>query len=215
VKRATTMAVAVAVSLVLASGVLEAGLISATGAAEKVTAGDYAGWYKYTYEVTWSQFDYGLSHLDIVLKEGCAAADHLYVFDVADLGLTEDGHSTGEDWHSGDAVIFTVSYKGEFQAISDPGWPGGSLPGPLVKWDAIEDGDEPGKQGVGEFWFYANILPEDGTFDDVLAAKYGQDKVFGDLDGAYPSCQIIPEPATLVLMAVGGVATFLARRRRK
>jgi len=187
----------------------EASLIAATGAAEKVTAGDYAGWYKYTYDVNWS-LTRGLSHWDLILKPGCTEPDHKIVFDTG-IGGAYDGHSTGDSWTPRKPVVFTVSYEGMFEPQGDPSI---NLTAPLVKWEPDETYGEPGKKGAGQFWFYANILPEYGTFDNVLAAKYGRNKIFGDLTGAYPSCQTIPEPATLVLLGLGGAGAALVRRRR-
>ena len=72
---------------------------------------------------------------------------------------------------------------------------------------------QPGEQGYGTFSFYANIIPEYGIYENALVAKTGQpDPIYGDLEGAYPSCTIIPEPSALLLLALGGVA--LLRRKR-
>lgn len=205
---------AILASLVVLVGALvwpaaaEASLISATGVAEKVTAGDYAGWYKYTYDVTWNLAK-GLSHWDLILKPGCTQPDHKIVFDTG-IGGPYDGLSTGDGWNPGQPVVFTVSYEGRFEPQGDPSV---NLTAPLIKWEPYNLGDEPGKQGTGQFWFYANILPEYGTFDNVVVAKYGKKRVFGDLTGgAYPSCQIIPEPAALGMLAMG-FGTMLVLRR--
>lgn len=187
----------------------EASLISATGTAELVQGGDYAGWYKYTYNLTWD-LRKGLSHWDLILKPGCTQPDHKIVFDTG-IGGPYDGLSTGDGWNPSKPVDFTVSYEGMFEPQGDPSV---RLTAPLVKWEPYDLRDEPGKKGTGQFWFYANILPEYGTFDDVLVAKYGRNKIFGDLAGAYPSCQTIPEPATVILLGLGGVGIILTRRRR-
>ncbi|MGB2614650.1 MAG: PEP-CTERM sorting domain-containing protein [Phycisphaerae bacterium] len=200
-----------ALGALLASGPpAGAGVISGTGTADLVQTGDYAGWYKYTYEVTWN-LSKGLRHLDLVLKPGCTQDDHHIVFET-ELGGAYDGESTGEGWDPGNPVVFTVSYEGMFEPNGDPSIP---LTAPLIKWEPYDLGDEPGKTGVGQFWFYANILPEYSTFDNVVVAKSGQNKVFGDMTGAYPSCQVIPEPATAVLLLGGLGLTVLSERRRR
>ena len=200
-----------ALGALLASGpAVRACVISGTGTADLVQTGDYAGWYKYTYEVTWN-LSKGLSHLDLVLKPGCTQEDHRIVFET-ELGGAYDGESTGECWNSGKPVVFTVPYEGMFAPNGDASI---NLTKALVKWEPYENGDEPGKKGIGQFWFYANILPEYGSFDNVFAGKYGQNTVFGDLTGAYPSCEIIPEPATAVLFLGGLGLTVLSGRRRR
>ena len=74
----------------------------------------------------------------------------------------------------------------------------------------IAPSEDPGPDGHGTFWYYANIIPENGPEDsgapweDFLVAKGGSSTVvLGDLEGYAPSCQIIPEPATIALMALG------------
>jgi len=187
----------------------EAGVISATGSAEWIDQGDWSGWYKYTYTIEWS-LDRGLSHLDLLLKPGCIEEDHQFGFDT-DTGGLYDGQSTGKRRRCGDPVVFTVFYEGRFEVSGDPSL---GISVPLVKWEPVETRDGPGKQGTGQFWFYSNVVPEYGNFDDVVVAKYGRCKVTGNLTGAYPSCHIIPEAGTVGLMVAGfGVLAVLRRRR--
>jgi len=185
-----------------------ASVISAVGSAELISEGAFAGWYKYTYDVTWS-LSRGLSHWDLVLKPACTQEDHLFVFDT-DVGGAYDGLSTGKNWSTGDPIVFTVSYEGDFEASGDPSI---GLTSPLMKWEPNENNNQPGKRGVGTFWFYANVIPEYNTFEDVVVGKYSRYTKYGDLTGAYPSCEVIPEPFTVGLLGVGTILTMLTRRR--
>ncbi|MHC4152331.1 MAG: PEP-CTERM sorting domain-containing protein, partial [Planctomycetota bacterium] len=110
---------------------------------------------------------------------------------------------------------FTVEYIG----LLEEG--GGS---PFIKyeeynWDSdpLGLGDDPNPDdadyvGFGEFLFYANIIPEyEGPYD-ILGSKADQTTQDGTLTGAYPKCEIVPEPATIFLLAFGGI--FITRRTR-
>ena len=85
---------------------------------------------------------------------------------------------------------------------------------PIIKYEDpfFPDTVEPGSAGHGTFWFYANIIPESDTYHDKIVSKGGSGVgvVYGDLSGDYPSCTIIPESATLVIMTLG----WLGVRRR-
>lgn len=75
---------------------------------------------------------------------------------------------------------------------------------------------EPGPEGYGTFSFYAYIIPEYGLYTDVLVAKAGTiPDTYGDLTGAYPSCIIIPEPATICLLGLGALAGLIKRKRHE
>jgi len=201
-------AVLALVCLLVPAARARASIIEGVGTVERVTEGPYLGWYKYTYEVTWN-LSHGLSHLDVVHKPGCLADDHVLWFDT-DWGGSADGLSTDDDWKPGDPISLTVPYEGTFGPGGDPST---GLTSPLVKWEPT--GSEPGKQGVAQFWYYANIIPEYGTFDDVVVAKAGRYVVLGDLTGAYPSCSVIhaPEPATLALLLFGVGVTACRKGR--
>ncbi|MGB2936606.1 MAG: hypothetical protein WBD05_00170 [Phycisphaerae bacterium] len=196
------------VGVLLGALAAEASTISGTGTAELLDEGPYAGWYQYTYDATWD-LSKGLSHLDLILKPGCVAEDHLFHFDT-DMGGPHDGLSTGEGWGTNDPVVFTVPYQGFFEVGGDPSV---SVSAPVVKWEPDETDDEPGKQGVGTFWFYSNVIPEYSDFGDVMVAKYGPHKKSGNLSGAYPSCEIIPEPFTAGFLGAGLVLVFVMKRR--
>lgn len=186
----------------------DAYLISALGTAEQITAGDYAGWYKYSYDVEWNLAK-GLSHLDLVLKDGCAQEDHLFAF-APDTGEAGDGLSTGDNWHVGDPISLTVAYSGSVELAGDPSI---GLGGVLAKWEPT--GGQPGKQGVGTFWFYSNVIPEYGEYEGIVIAKNGRNATSGDLSGAWPSCSVphTPEPGTLALLVWGLVAVVVRRRQ--
>lgn len=192
------------------------GTISATGTAEVAGVWDGYTWYKYTYVVEWSDLDHGLSHLDLLQIAGCAESDHLFVFDP--LGCEPyDGMSTGEDSEEGPPPDYTVFYDGMLlRSGGDPSLdPEQSPPGlPVIKYEPQSDGeDEPGKSGIGVFWFYANILPTTGTLADYVLAKHDGMVAVGDLTGAYPMCTVTPEPATMGLLGLGVLGLMLRRRK--
>jgi hypothetical protein len=185
-------------------------LISGVGAAELMTEGTYSGWYKYTYTVQWD-LSKDLSHLDLVMPDCSTEGQIQFAFDT-DAGGSEDGHSTPSGYHTGQPVVFSVPYAGAFEPRGDPSI---SLAKPLIKWEPYSC-RQPGKDGVGEFWFYSTGAPITGLFGDVWAAKFGQNTVYGDLTGDYPTCaEPVPEPATLAYLAVGVAAALANRRRRR
>jgi hypothetical protein len=183
-------------------------MISAVGTAEQVTGGDYDGWYKYSYTLTWD-LSKSLSYVDLTLPPASLTGAIDFVF-----GSGAAGQSTGSTYHKGDTPIYTVTYDGAFEPHGDPRI---SLMAPVLMW-APTDGGLPAKAGVGTFWFYSDAVPLTGTFTSVLAAKYGTSKIYGDLAGAYPSASQlapIPEPATMAYLLVGAGLTWLVRRRER
>jgi hypothetical protein len=195
-------------ALLLASAPASGSIISAVGTAQQVTGGDYDGWYKYSYTLTWD-LSGSPSHVDLTLP----AASLTGAIDFA-FGSGAAGRSTGSTYHKGDTPIYTVTYDGAFEPHGDPSI---SLTAPVLMW-APTDGGLPAKAGVGTFWFYSDAAPLTGTFTGVLAAKYGTSKIYGDLTGLYPSSamvQPIPEPATMAYLLVGAGLTWWTRRRNR
>ncbi|MHC4623779.1 MAG: PEP-CTERM sorting domain-containing protein [Planctomycetota bacterium] len=182
--------------------------INGTSTATQISGGPYDGWYLYEISVEWDLAEdgqaAGLSHWDLVLLTGCASLDHLIAFD------SPAGHSTTETEPTNPMAM---GWSGYFLREGDPG---GGITEPVVKYNDpfTPENAQPGEQGYGTFSFYANIIPEYGTYENALVAKAGVvvDLVYGDLVGAYPSCTIIPEPATVLLLGLGAVA-FLRRRK--
>lgn len=181
--------------------------INGTSTATLITGGPYDGWYLYEMSIEWDLDGQGagLSHWDLVLLAGCALPDHLIEFD------TPAGYSTTETEPTNPMAM---GWTGYFNREGDPS---AGISEPVVKYNSpfYPETAQPGEQGYGTFSFYANIIPEYGTYQDALVAKagVGVDSVYGDLTGAYPSCTIIPEPATVLLLGLGGLFAFRARRK--
>lgn len=180
--------------------------INGTSTATPITGGPRDGWYLYEMDIQWNLDGpgAGLSHWELVLLVDCKLLDHLIEFD------TPAGYSTSEG-NLGNPEA--MGWTGYFNRDGDP--PAG-ISNPVVKYNDpfYPDTAEPGEEGFGTFSFYANIIPEYGTFEGMLFAKSGSgvEDVFGDLQGAIPSCTIIPEPATICLLGLGALA--LLRKRR-
>ncbi len=67
---------------------------------------------------------------------------------------------------------------------------------------------EPGNTGNGQFWFYSIFAPTEVT-EGIITAKADNFDVDGSISGSLPYC--IPEPATLMLLTLGGL--MIARKR--
>ncbi|MHC4625090.1 MAG: PEP-CTERM sorting domain-containing protein [Planctomycetota bacterium] len=179
--------------------------IAGTSTATLQSGGTYDGWYLYVMSIEWN-FEgqgSGLSHWDVVLYAGCAELDHLIEFD------SPAGYSTTVDDPTNPMAM---GWSGYFERDGDTS---SGITDPVLKYNNpfFPLDAQPGEQGYGTFSFYANIIPEYGTYEDALVAKAGLlDPIYGDLEGAYPSCTIIPEPSALLLLAFGGLA--LIKRKR-
>ena len=176
--------------------------ITGTSTATYIVDGPYEGWYRYDISILWGH-NYGLSHLDLILKPNCALEDHLIEFDIP------AGFSTSEDEPTNPTAM---GWSGYFNRNGDPSL---DIVEPVLKYNSpfYPSDAEPGKSGFGVFSFYSNIIPEPGTHTNALVFKAdNMPAEYGDLEGDYPSCTIVPEPATLCLLGIGSL--FLVKRKK-
>ena len=180
-------------------------VITATSTATLVTdPGPHEGWLYYEIVVSWNLSN-GLSHWDLILKDGCKSLDHLIEFD------TPAGYSNSENEPDNPNALH---WTGFFDRAGDDSVDVGNA---VVKYNnpvnPLDPSDEPGKTGSGTFGFYANIFDETVSAQPLVIAKAGETNTLGNLTGAYPSCTITPEPAAIGLLGLGALA--LLKRKRK
>ncbi len=151
----------------------------ASGTSTAAFVGDPLGDYKYCATITWDTGAQGLSHLDVLLElELCPCICDLFSFGAEDTA----GYSTGTT--NGDTC--SVYFQANFMCDGDPTVPGS---GPLVKFEYLENGCEPGQSGSGTFCFYSDWPPTAiANPTDNIAVKYGTNVCRGDLTGVLPEC---------------------------
>lgn len=197
-----------AVALTLISSPIIAASISAVSTAELIVepGTEYNGWYLYETEIQWDFSDqHALSHWDILLKLSCLGPENLIEF-----GALPDGFSNSEEFPNDYQAI---QWEGFFERTGDPTIQPGTMD-PVIKYEPYQPiGAEVPKIGEGKFWYYANMVPEIVNYDQAIIAKAGQDLFTGSLQGAYPSCAIIPEPASIDLLSLGALGLFSKKRK--
>ena len=155
-----------------------------------------------------------LSHSNVLLKAGCASEDHEFLF-----GGYQDpvsGQSTSED-HPDE--LYTANWFGYLSLEGDP--PTG-VSGPLIKYeqpvldqygDPIPPAEDPGADGHGTFWYYCNVIPQNGSdgdgqepWENVLVAKGGDDNnSLGRFNGR---CPVLPNHSRAGDAGAGAVRRF-------
>ncbi len=176
--------------------------ISGTSTAILLGDGDYAGLYLYQIDLEWDSNYSNCADLEkwvLKLKSVCSGPDHLFQFD------TYAGYSTSQSHPDNPS---SMGWSGWFIRNILPDLP-------LAKYGKpyFPEGIESGPEGHGTFWFYSNVIPEYGTYENVLIGIDGcRVVVIGDLTGAYPSYTIVPEPATVVMFGLGGGFLLIKKR---
>jgi len=214
------------------------GIVSGVSTSELINdpTSVFDGWYKYTIDVEWdTEIQQAISHLDVMLGlsiqcpyvieaiiEGEETGNIYFQFEPDDpldlYGAGISGLSTDENYDPGDPATWTEIVPWFAIIIVDD--PATGVTGPLVKYEQpVPPADplnpppvlEPGALGTGTFWFYSTFGPEQQTWEDGLVVKANQVMFMGDVTGDMPYC--IPEPATICLLGLGGLALFTRKRR--
>ena len=149
---------------------------SATGTAEMTNGPGYIGYWKYCYEICWTELTHGASHLDVFLMlEDCACLCKPGYFAFADTV----GSGPGEDG-------CTVYYHASFLCEGDPTMGNGL---PTIKFEYFETGCEPCDCGAAYVCFYSVAAPiPEGQYEDAIGIKFGTECLTGCLMGVMPSC---------------------------
>lgn len=173
--------------------------ISGTITAIQVVGGQYDGWYRYDIDFNWdlNTLGAGLSHWDMIFNADCGMTTDVVGFD-SPAGYSYPAEPPIE-WDA----IFEINGDPD---LADP------VTTPVIKYN--EPSTQPGAEGNGTFWFYADAAPvgQETTFTNALVAKAGTiGNVYGNLTGYAPPCTI-PEPASMLLLGLGAFA--LLRKRR-
>jgi hypothetical protein len=196
------------VALNLISSPVMAASISAQSSAELIVdqGNEFNGWYRYETKVQWDFSDqHALSHWDVLLKMQCLGPEKLIEF-----GDLPDGFSNSEEFPNDYQAI---QWNGFFLRTGDPTIQPGTMD-PVVKYEPYQPiSAEVPKVGEGTYWYYSNMVPEIVDYDQGIVAKAGQDLFVGTLQGAYPSCAIIPEPASMDLLSLGALGLFSKKRK--
>jgi hypothetical protein len=166
-----------------------AGTPCATGTVSATFVGSPLGDYKYCAEIVWdmgAKMGGGLSHLDLILGLGdCPCACDAFSFGADDTAGVSNGLTS---FIAGDSC--TVYYSATAMC-GDPSVPGDE--GPLVKYEYLDSGCQPGPTGAGTFCFYSDWPPEpiENPTDNIIV-KFGQGDCTGDMSGVLPACNCGP-----------------------
>jgi len=156
-------------------------VLSAHSTAEYVTAGEYAGIYRYTIDLTWDLGRRDPTHLDILvglLDCACVCDARLFRF------VTPAGTSKGMNA----AGACEIQYAADYRCMGDPSIQGTTL-GAAIRLHALDGDCENLGTGSGSFVFYSPLPPGgEGQYGDAIALKQGLNTCYGVLIGELPMC---------------------------
>ena len=177
---ASCLALSFIAVVLLVSSTFGAPDLSATGSAALATEPGYEGYWKYCYEVNWSNLPHGVSNLDFLLTMiedcPCLCTSGYFAF--------EDTTGTGPGVC--DEAPCTVFYYGFFLCDGEMSIP---IKGPVIKFEPYENCCEPAPEGTAQICFYSVAAPVYGTWVDYMAIKFGTESEYGTLQGPLPSCE--------------------------
>jgi hypothetical protein len=224
--------------LILSPSIASADYVDAVSTATEITdltgapEGVQLGWFLYEISLVWdfTTASVGLSHWDLVMKPECLDEDHIIIFpDITKVvPLQFPGFSTGEGYSEPEPEgsppdeSLNVEYLGLLEPDGDSSTT--NFDNPVIKYeeyvwvlpyvDPTAPGDSAGHTGFGFFSFYSNIIPEtiDPDTMDLTFAKADLVVIPGTFEGDYPSCNVVPEPASIMLLGFGAL---ILRKKRK
>ncbi len=179
-KTTTALLFLALLGLATAAGARDYGFIQGRITAERNTYNPDRGAWRYTFTVSWqSSTQHAISHLGLLLGLGGCTCE-----DLAGVFLWDDPNALFHERHCPDI-------ESKFECHGDPGL---ETDDPVYKFEFVAvRGCDPQPSGHYQVQFLSDLPPYPITRSNrFLTAKFGQERVDGEITGVFPALQCNP-----------------------